>query len=338
VRWCLAVAAACYSPAHLAGTGTGDGGLDVPAMGTLCANRFGLTDTCASDVDGDVSVTMDVDTAQAPCDPQVLPVCLIHGTNVEFTQEMTASGNRPLVVIATGMISIDTGATVDASAAGPPATNASRCTATMATGAGGAAGGTYSALGGLGGLALAGSRGQPAPPVPTPTTLESGCSGDSTAGAMGGRGGGAVYFLAGIQIDIEGVLLVGGHGGGGASTGFGAGGGGAGGLIALDAPTIVAHAVIADGGGGGGGAATGEAGQNGGNGTLDGPAGFGAGTSDDNHGGVGAYFGAPGDGGSGVETGETGGGGGGGPGWVLCSTAPETGSQEFPTCLVGSSK
>jgi hypothetical protein len=79
-------------------------------------------------------------------------------------------------------------------------------------------------------------------------------------GALGGDGGGAIYLIAGVRIDVVGSIEASGAGGrscGGNSDG--GGGGGSGGLIGLDAPLVMLSdtaVVIANGGGGGAGCNT----------------------------------------------------------------------------------
>jgi hypothetical protein len=109
---------------------------------------------------------------------------------------------------------------------------------------------------GAGGIATAGAA---------PTGLRAGCrggfggsgGGGSTVG-VGGRGGGAVYLIAGTEIQISGLVTAYGGGGGGGDEKGGGAGGGSGGMIGLDAPVVTvaaSGAVAANGGGGGEGGA-----------------------------------------------------------------------------------
>jgi hypothetical protein len=82
-------------------------------------------------------------------------------------------------------------------------------------------------------------------------TLVGGCAGGSAkTGAAGGGGGGAIQLVSATEVDLDGVIHVG--GGGGVSN---TGAGGSGGLVVIEAPTVALHAmggIAANGGAGGG--------------------------------------------------------------------------------------
>lgn len=201
--------------------------------------------------------------------------CVLAGTDITFSGSSTrgSSGSRPLVLIATGTITIDDGDTLDARAAtvGPgPGSNPSDCGAPpngMVSGGngGGGAGGSFGSKGGNGanGGAATGSPANAAATTPV-NKLRGGCPGGNGAGgtALGGNGGGAVLMIAKTKIQIDGTLTVSGAGGaGGKSSKGGAGGGGSGGMIVLHAPMVSLGTnarLMANGGGGGGGAGAGE--------------------------------------------------------------------------------
>jgi hypothetical protein len=274
------------------------------------------------------------------------PWCVIAGTSVTVTDTVTATGRRPLVLLATGDVAI--AGTVDASSHGAamPTTGPAAqttcaggigsSTATADMGGGGGAGGSFATSGGAGGDGDTSTHGNPIMTMATPATLQGGCAGG--AGAQGGPemsgdpceptpsgaagpGGGAVMLVAGGSLKIDGHVAANGAGGGPGVTSRGGGsGGGAGGLIVLWAGTSLAGGgtLVASGGGGGGGGNHCANGAPGGDPALDAitPAPGGAGGAAPNNGGDGAAITDPG--GTGVTGGSKGGGGGGGGvGFVL---------------------
>jgi hypothetical protein len=230
-------------------------------------------------------------------------LCVIAGMNVTVSGTLVAVGARPLVLVATDVLTVNSSGTIDVSSVG--GTGARRGAGGGATecspsakgqndsgGAGGGAGGSFGTVGGRGGtgdvntsdLPIGTGQGGNAGAAQTsPTVLHGGCVGGAggagsvdprDTGGAGGDGGGAVYLIAGNRIAIENNGNVFASGAGGrvtaGSAGFqqGAGGGGSGGMIGLDAPTIqVQGRVVANGGAGGGGGGN-VGGTAGGNGTT----------------------------------------------------------------------
>lgn len=211
--------------------------------------------------------------------------CVIVATDIVIGQTLRATGPRPLVLVASGSITVSAGALIDVGShrGATPETGAGADPAGCGAGTspiaspqsgngGGGAGGSFVGKGGGGGdggAAGSANKGGIAAAVVMPAAvdhLRGGCAGQSGAGApvaamdssAPGHGGGAVFLIAGRMIDVQGgINAVGEGGGGGPPTQFGGcggGGGGAGGMIGLDAPMIRSTGVIlASGGGGGGG-------------------------------------------------------------------------------------
>jgi hypothetical protein len=276
------------------------------------------------------------------------PLCVRVGATVTIG-DVLVRGPRPFVVLAADIVDVQ-GELDAASRAGNvrgPGANASTCAVgtrpdNSNNGAGGGAGGGFGSSGGQGGAGENGAvrGGERGMVEGYPTSLRGGCPGQpgGAGTAMvseGGSGGGAVYIVAGIRIEITGTINASGAGGGGgmASKG-GGGGGGSGGMIALAAPTIEFTGVlIANGGGGGGGADGGAGGKAGAEPTsVDLPAtgGLGGGATTcgatPGCGGFGAHLHQSASNGSTDATGAGGGGGGGGVGYVLVlSGQPLTG-------------
>jgi hypothetical protein len=274
--------------------------------------------------------------------PQQPDACFIVGSSLSVAG-LRASGPRPLVLVATGTLTvtglIDVASHRTAPAmvgAGSPWTGCGAFPVTPGNavlgGAGGGAGASFGAVGGNGGNGGAASGGVTMPATTT-MYLRAGCAGQrggngQGTGASGGAGGGAVYLAAGAMISISGAGAINASGMGGdlTTTGSGGGGGGSGGMVVLWAGQSIQHlsgVIIANGGGGSGG-------SQGGNGGLGG---------DPNPGSVmhaagGPSTGAGGDGGNGgaitavAGPGEStgalmsgGGGGGGGVGYIQTSHA-----------------
>jgi len=294
------------------------------------------------------------------CTEVIGGLCVITATNVDVPTgaSVRALGSRPLVVVATGTITI--AGTIGASSlASSPASGAGSSTSGCATpaaatndagGAAGGAGGSFGGTGGSGGngdlndtgLPTGPATGQGAAAPVTPTTIRAGCSGGAGGtgvgqGGAGGRGGGAIYFIAGTSITVAatGRVYAVGEGGRGANNLGGGGGAGSGGLLAFDAPMItLAGNVIANGGGGGegaglGGNVNGDAGSDGvanGARASGGVSGTNGGNGGDSSGG-----GSP-DGNNGEAVNEGGGGGGGGAGFIyIKGTYAPSGSTISPS-------
>lgn len=333
VKW-LVFLVACHghNPAFCP-QGTADNGTCTDAGGTC----FGTDpySVCLTSLPTTPLMLQDVDTTVG-CD-EVLPIgCVVKGTDVTISSHITVRGTRPLVIFASGTITITAMGVLDVSGsttvagAGANLACGTDAAAAISKGGngGGGGGGSFGARGGDGGAGGGGAMGGLASSAIVPVTLEGGCDGNpganggpDTAGTRGFAGGG-VYLLAEQHLSILGAIdASGGGGGGGDAPKGGAGGGGSGGMIVLGAPMIgvsMATVVLADGAGGGGG---------GGNGN---------GNANDGHGGVSSgSFGPPlggkgggnaGDGGNGANgtnaaqagesSGDGGGAGGGGAGVI----------------------
>ena len=286
---------------------------------------------------GDVTLDAAINTTIEPsCSVVVLDVpaglCVVAGANITVPAGVTVAvgGTRPLVLVATGTISVDgnldaasrhaPSAPYDTFQIGAGANPTGGCNAPGVPGAsGGAAGGSFMVLGGAGGGGIGSTGGSPGAAQST-LALRGGCPGQSalgTLGGRGGRGGGAVYLIAN-SINIPGTINASGEGGGPGLTGAssGGGGGGAGGLIGLDAATINnTGLVLANGGGGGEGSGGGTSGLPGADPTGVAPATGGIGGSAGGNGGVGGAGGTGGGnntGSNGQSTANDGGGAGGG--------------------------
>nr|HEX4315924.1 hypothetical protein [Kofleriaceae bacterium] len=209
-------------------------------------------------------------------------LCVFAGSDVVVADSSFARfvGTRPVAIVATGSIEIGTatgsGAFVVAGSErsgqfadlGPGADDASCDAGTAPTGSGGGAGGSFDGRGGNGGGPNNGMTGGQSGAIGGHEVVRGGCPGQAATGdaASLGHGGGGVWMIAGVAIDVFGHLDASGEGGATSSVpadGAGGsdqppgGGGGAGGLIGLDAPAIHVGAAGAVTVGGGGGAGTG---------------------------------------------------------------------------------
>lgn len=244
------------------------------------------------------------------------------------TVQITVEGQRPLVLLAPGDISLrgslyaipDDIYFSKANSGGFSAPDAMQSKG-LGPGGGGststqAGGGAYCGKGGKGGSAT-GSLGGVAYGSPELVPLLGGSSGGA-AGTDAGAGGGAVQVVAGgvLTIAATGVIHVGGGNGM-----WGSSGAGSGGAILLEAPDIsVLGTLAANGGGGGEGTANGDDGFRGSPDDVAAPGGHTGTETTDDDGGNGsaaaAIDGSPG--------GKTNGGGGGGAGRIrLNSTTGE---------------
>jgi hypothetical protein len=274
------------------------------------------------------------------------PVCLVAAENITITGATTLVGTRPLVLFATGTITVS--GSLDASAGATQANGhagaSTSCAAFLknsesnANGGGGGAGASFMSAGGNGGGGNNGDLGAEGGTAPLadaadPLKLRPGCKGQNggngtggTSGGAGGGAGGAVYLVA-ATISIAGSIDVSGGGGARGTTQQGAGGGGgSGGMILLDATTVNAGGVlIANGGGAGQGADDNTNGGNGGDPSVDTPTtpalGGNVGGNAGAIGGNGMVTGTQATNGAGATAGEGGGGGGGGGGFIKSSGA-----------------
>lgn len=263
---------------------------------------------------------------------------------IDATKTLSASGSRPLVLIA-HVITIN--GTIDVAShvrgrQGPASDLAGCDNGTNAdTGKGGGGqGGSFANKGGDGGDQdnNAGSKGTAGAALTNVTTLRGGCPGGHggmTSFSLG-HGGGAVLLIAdSVTIASTGVINA---SGAGAEHGIpndqGGGGGGSGGMIAISATaiTLVSGGVIfANGGHGGGGAGNSTSGGDGGDPT--GPtSGGGGGAGGDNAGDGGpGYPNGTRKGTNGTSNNDGGGGGGGGAGIIHFYTAnPPSGTAISP--------
>ncbi len=322
-----------------------DGTPDAPPVCVQGSQGSYFSGVCVENP-GVLALNGPIDTSM-PCMPvaaKLASYCVEYGTVVTMSN-VTATGARPLLVIATDTLAI-TG-TVDVSSDHFGRTGAAANTGpcglagdgtNAADGGGGGAGGSFGGIGGDGGAVNGGGGGGAAPRITTaPAQLVGGCRGGigstyaGSGSAAAGSSGGALYLMAQNQITLaSGTLVVamGAGGGGGTQGGGGGGGGGSGGMIVLDAMQIngcpppaaclAVPIVAAHGGGGGGGGATALQGAPGnestgliaGAGGIGGVAG-GAGSSDTASDGTAGTSSSP------AGPGAGGGGGGGGDGFIL---------------------
>lgn len=272
--------------------------------------------------------------------------CVIAATTINVDNELRATGTKPLVLLASDMITMGArvdvgshrGATPEAGAGAPT----SCAGGTPPANGGGGAGGSMIGLGGTGGNGNngAGAGGTPAPGAGLPgniAALRGGCPGQDGQGGnkgIGGNGGGTVLLIAVNKILLAGGGVNAAGEGGTAATdnSSGGGGGGAGGMIVFDAPMIMGTGLIlASGGGGGEGAGTNTPGNSGLDPSTIAAAAGGAGrTANGGDGGDGSInaVGAPGLPGMAGTAG--GGGGGGGAGLVKAPAGVNLGGQVSP--------
>lgn len=343
---CAASATATCSPVQ---DGAGDASID-----SACGwPRISNVDPCA--VNADMSVmpmtvvagdrlVIDTNALSAsrplPTDAQLITyvagpapevVLLILG-DLTMRGALTVTGQRPLIILSSGTVTIDGAADVVPSSMMPACPGVGGPGGGLAdendtAGTGGGGGGSYGSRGGTGG------RGGPGSGIPGVggtggamfsgfSPLQPGCGGGGGGFGLGGTpatpgaGGGALQIAAKQQILINGTITAPGGGGSPAANPQNAGGGGgAGGTILLES------AVVALGGsarlcanGGGGASNVASAGAAGGCDMPPAPAPGGTGPS---RGGVGAVAGmTAGDGMMGSISGGMGNGGGGAGGGV----------------------
>lgn len=287
--------------------------------------------------------------------------CFIVGQDVTI-QNVTVTGTRPLVIVASGDLTLS--GHLDAAShiatqtptEGPGSINPGTCgtygAPAMALPAGGGAGASFAADGGNGGNGGAGENGVNAGGTrylaflaTPPGTLRAGCRGQQGqagqgSGGVGGFGGGALY-LAGSKITLgaSAIINASGAGGGAGAKTAGGGGGGSGGMIILHASelTIASGAIVVANGGSGGTGGNNVAAGTGTRGNdpdptnpmtpAPGPSGAGG------AGGAGFAIGSAATSGSDGLAGQAGGGGGGGGGYVQ-SNLPLTNATVSPAATV----
>lgn len=266
--------------------------------------------------------------------------CIIVGTTITGSS-ITATGNFPLVLVASDSISIGSldvsshgGGADPGGGAGSTACMTAGVGTSSVNGAGGGAGGSFMTKGGDGGSGNSGAaaKGTATAADPTaPSSLRGGCRGGSggdggTVGnhGRGGDGGGATYLVAGTKITITGTINASGAGGtGGGSSNGGGGGGGTGGSIILHAPSIIATGatLVANGGGGGAGAAGATAGGTGSNPNASSPTTPAPGSTTGGGAGGNGFAGSTAATG-GANASQGGGGGGGSSGYIRANVVP----------------
>jgi len=302
--------------------------------------------------DNHVQATTTIDTDDDNACTKVLAqttgeeVCVIAAGTIEIDATLTATGKRPLVLVATTMLTVGATGVIDVSSkrnrtTGGAGSNSSLCTTAGAGqddnggAGGGGAGGSFAGKGGDGfiGANGFGGTGGVAGNAVALGVVHGGCPGgaggtDGTnTGGPGNKGGGAVYLIAGTSISLAGFINANGAGGGAGGPTSGGGGAGSGGFIGLDASSITnTGTLMANGGGGGegGGNMSGDPGEDPDSRVPNGPAGGGHNNFNGGDGGSGStkldVTGAAGHGDSG------GGGGGGGAGGII---------KTFPTKTLG---
>jgi hypothetical protein len=281
--------------------------------------------------------------------------CMIVAASITISSSVTVTGSRPLVLAATGSITVAGTLDVASYSLGAigqkqgPAANSASCDAFLSAPivggpyGGGGAGGSFGTLGGRGGFGNGdpANAGSPPPAITSnPTTLRGGCRGqDGGLGqspiAMGANSGGAVYVVAGTSISFMPSSSINASGAGayGGGQRSGGGGGGTGGMIALHAPSITVASggatLFANGGGassGGGSNQSGIAGADPSMPTI--PARGGTDAMMQNFGGDGFAGGIPAT--DGIGKLNFGGGGGGGGGGYIMTSSPLQGATVSP--------
>ena len=295
--------------------------LDAPAPGVTCFG-MGFGKTCFMEANlPNAPATVPAgpfNTDNSPlCATNVEgnpPWCVIAATDLTIaTGTLAAIGTKPLVLVATGTLSVN--GTIDVAShrggqQGADSNVAAMCDAgTAPNNSGGGAGGSFGAAGGNGG-----NNGGVAGAIKPTNAMRGGCPGqDGKSGMPGakGLGGGTVYLIAATKIVVGGSINASGAGGSAGVTGnAGGGGGGSGGLIGLDSPMVTnGGAIFANGGGGAEGSGNATKGNDG-NESINGAAAAASGST--SNGGDGAAGGASGAAGNGQDSGGFGGGGGGG--------------------------
>jgi hypothetical protein len=301
------------------------------------------------EVDTTINTTLDCNVVLF--NPTGGSVCVIYASDLTVTSTVRATGARPLVLAATGDITIDGTLDVSSSMAGGTgaAANDPTCAVKRVNGStsGGGAGGSFRGKGGDGGAGTVsvGTAGLAGDSVALPAVLRGGCPGYAALGGVS-PGGGAVRVVASTSLNVTatGRVLANGAGGQPAGQlfgGYGGVGGASGGMIQLAAPSIAIQGVLSANGGGGSEAGDmtsgGASGSDGGPNST--PAKGGAGMSptggDGGAGGAGTTLMGV-NGASTVAATSGGGGGGGGVGYIVitAATVDTTGSTISPAALM----
>lgn len=210
-------------------------------------------------------------------DGSMVCVLVAHDVTLPATEALNPTGSRPLVILASGTVTIDgildlgarthgpgsggaSGGAISLDGMGSGGGRAGTVSSSTGSAASGGGGGSFCGVGGAGGRGamIAGGAGGPVVATTDLIPLRGG-SGGGVGGAItgvptpGGSGGGALQISARVAIHVGGVIYAGGGGGDGATAG-GGGGGGSGGAILLEAPVLDVTGVLWTAGGGGGGA------------------------------------------------------------------------------------
>jgi hypothetical protein len=353
VRWLLLIAIAGCEFAPPPGTGDNtpkDAAVDAPpdappdAFDPLCYGAGAFYFCLPAAPPGPITINGgDIDTSLcnnhggAVATVGGSEVCLIDGTAVTIAGDIGVFGSRPLVLVASGTLTIGVGVSVDISSKinsnfPGPGSDPTDCNTTGidgvpgGNGGGGGAGGSFGAKGGNGGDGNAGAGGTATTPLVL-DKLRGGCKGGAGAPGGGlranpGEGGGAIMLAAHAAIVVDGRIDGSGAGGEGGNTSKGGGaGGGSGGMIVFHAPMLNVSSsarIVANGGGGGAGAGQTQPGGDGSDPDRDQPA-TPAPAGQTNTGGAvpGGNGGAKASqAGNGTNGGNGGGGGGGGTGVI----------------------
>lgn len=258
--------------------GTSDGTNATNCFGTAgsVTGQICLATSPTSSITISDSTPIDTRSVSASCvavvsaNPSAAAYCVVAGNSITIAagKVLSATGDRPLVLLSTSTIVVsgtidvashETGSPQSVGAGADPAT----CIVGSApTGGGGGYGGSFVDVGAAGGTSKSPSgAGGAAAAVAAATTLRGGCKGSYGGGASGGAGGdggGAVALIAAETIEIDGEIDASGAGGHSPPTFvngtiYGGGGGGAGGMIVFDAAMVTGAgaSIFANGGGGG---------------------------------------------------------------------------------------
>ena len=341
---------------------------------TVCVNLEGAVERIFA-VDGEINTDSGAECAQYPQVAKDSPYCIVAGSTISVAPAVVlrAVGTRPLVLAATGDISVE--GTIDVSSRrassaaamdeslGAAATSKEcgmfgRDSQGLVEGGGGGAGASFGAEGGQGGDGnyendlMRAQGGLPNALIPMPMMLRGGCRGQKgggssaigTDGGAGGPPGGAVYLVSKKAISIKPTGRIAANGGGGLGGGVqaGGGGGGSGGLIVLEAPGVVRNGTLSANGGGGGEGGVFDAGTAmpligiaGADGAIGTSSAIGGNqTASPSRGGDGGARSRPA-GEFGTFSDESGGAGGGGVGYIrIIGAAPASGAVESPVPMI----